>query len=97
MIKSTCKGCGKPIIFAMDDKGTRQILDPVAPVFAQFRQIVVRAPLSYVSHFATCPAADQQNKKCECGHGKGDHPDGACENRFCLCAGFHVRSMEEKP
>lgn len=42
-----------------------QVLDAVAPVYQQYRDIVVRAPMSHVSHFATCPAANQFSKKKE--------------------------------
>lgn len=28
-----CKGCGKPVIFVKDEKGTTQVLDASAPVY----------------------------------------------------------------
>ena len=58
-----CKGCGKPILWATDEKGTRHPLDPRAPVYSfnggdldgEFK--VHRAEGCFVSHFATCPKA----------------------------------------
>jgi len=32
-LSATCSFCGKSVVWATDDKGTRQILDPSAPVF----------------------------------------------------------------
>lgn len=29
-----CESCGKRVLFAVDEKGTRQVLDIVAPVYA---------------------------------------------------------------
>lgn len=29
----TCRFCGKPVVWATDEKGTQQILDPKPPVF----------------------------------------------------------------
>jgi len=63
-----CKGCGKPILFARDEKGTMQVLDPRAPIFSfnggdldgEFQ--VHRAEGHFVSHFATCPKANQFGK-----------------------------------
>lgn len=100
-----CKGCGKPVLFAMDAHGKTQILDAVAPVFALQRSSAmsepdtcVRIDFSYVSHFATCPAANKfsLNKPCYCGHRKGDHPDGACEYDTCLCPSFSVEKPKRK-
>lgn len=103
---ATCKSCGNPVIFALDEQDTPYILDLSAPMFIRIipslpgqSEYVQRTPYGWVSHVAVCPAADQfsQNKKCVCGHGKRNHPDGACENQFCSCPGFHVeQSTTEK-
>lgn len=59
---SACKGCGKEILWATDDQGTRHPLDtgpPTYQVIATQDTGVLRAVRSpaYVSHFATCPMA----------------------------------------
>jgi hypothetical protein len=72
-----CKGCGRPIVWAKDEKGTRHPLDPRAPVYhfnggdleGEFE--VHRLPSAWVSHFATCPKAS------EFGKGKKRAPDTA--------------------
>lgn len=64
---SKCRGCGKPVVWATakreDGKLVKVPLDPRAPVY-----IVTQGPLgieavrhaaAMVSHFATCPKADQ--------------------------------------
>lgn len=95
----TCRGCGKPVFFAVDELGTRQVLDAVAPVYIvssslfQAELHVARHASAYVSHFATCPAADHfsASKRCTCGHTKGEHADGAekyntyCSYTTCTC------------
>lgn len=62
-----CRSCGKKVLFAMDDKGTKQILDLVAPCFVvewtNGTMVVRRVPVTYVSHFATCPNASQHSKR----------------------------------
>ena len=65
---SACKGCGKEILWATDDQGTRHPLDTVPPTFqvieTQHKGVfrAVRSP-AYVSHFATCPQASRFSKK----------------------------------
>jgi len=70
MKTTPCKGCGKPIVFAKDSAGKVIPLDPVAPVYRVFLsevdghrcELVERKPMDrttgMVSHFATCPAAN---------------------------------------
>ena len=61
MKTTPCKGCGKPIVWAKDEKGTSHPLDARAPVYhfnggdldAEFT--VYRLTGAWVSHFATCP------------------------------------------
>lgn len=56
-----CKLCGRPILWATDDKGTRHPLDPKAPCYSfnggdldgDFK--VHRSEGTFVTHFATCP------------------------------------------
>jgi hypothetical protein len=63
-------GCGNPIVWGIDEKGTRHPLDPRAPVYhvLQFdpdtkTYAVERAGgergVYYVSHFSTCPKANE--------------------------------------
>ena len=55
-----CKGCGRPVYFVKDDKGTVHVLDARAPVYVQVRdtedgsQQVMKVQ-GYVSHCSTCP------------------------------------------
>jgi hypothetical protein len=71
---STCRGCGKEIVWGTTEEGTKIPLDPRAPVYslgprkigesAAFGethgdQLVKRTSLAMVSHFATCPKASQ--------------------------------------
>lgn len=73
MKTTPCKGCGKPIVWAKDEKGQAIPLDPRAPVYdvIEVREGVtcVRSKpgqnvmghnlASMVSHFATCSKAAQ--------------------------------------
>ena len=69
MKEGTCRGCGARILFIEDDKGTRQVLDLQAPVFAVIAYggdgdaTCIRNRMAYVSHFATCPNASEFSKK----------------------------------
>ena len=60
---SLCRGCGKPIVWAKDPTGKAIPLDPRPPVYLVTSEDdearCVRQPNSMVSHFATCPAANQ--------------------------------------
>lgn len=60
---SECKGCGKPIVWATDDKGQKIPLDPRAPVYNVLSDSPATCKRSLpdtamVSHFATCPKAN---------------------------------------
>ena len=65
MSARACRGCGKSVVFAKDAEGKWQILDVVAPCFRQTGTdakgafIVERDPTAMVSHFATCPRANE--------------------------------------
>ena len=56
-----CKGCGKPIVWAKDEKGSNIPCDPRPAVYevsfngANEPYFAKRAPESMVTHFATCP------------------------------------------
>lgn len=60
----TRKGCGRPIVFALNDKGTRIPLDPAAPVYRVTGKtpegvpVIERVRECAVSHFATCSMAN---------------------------------------
>lgn len=65
-IRRPCKGCGKSLIFAKTAEGKIVPLDPVPPTYRIERdmlgeEIAVRSD-AVVSHFATCPRADQFSK-----------------------------------
>lgn len=58
-VLTTCRSCGRCIVWLVTDKGRRMPVDPegVKPgetVYEHGR---------HVSHFATCPQADQWRKK----------------------------------
>lgn len=61
-----CKGCGKAIVWGETPEGTRIPLDPRAPVYESApqagdtsdRHTVRRTVTAFVSHFATCPKAN---------------------------------------
>ena len=68
MKTSTCRGCGKEIIFGIEPETGRSIpLDPRPPVY-RIRQVganveAIRERMALVSHFATCPKAAQFSKR----------------------------------
>lgn len=53
-----CKGCNKPIVWGLTEDGKRIPLDPSAPVYVRDGEVVRRERLAMVSHFATCPKAN---------------------------------------
>lgn len=61
---SKCKGCGKEVIFAVDENGKTQVLDKSAPVYVENGVGHMRGPgvqrenRGYVTHFATCSKAN---------------------------------------
>ena len=59
---STCKGCGKPIIWGETRSGKKIPLDPKPPMYSfekeGAKQVIVRRNDIYVSHFATCSNAN---------------------------------------
>ncbi len=63
MSAKPCKGCGRPVVFAKElGTGKWQVLDNVSPCWEQVGvkdgvAVVVRAK-AFVSHFSTCPKAD---------------------------------------
>lgn len=70
MSKSHCKGCGARVVFAIDENGKNQILDPKPPVYDVALSEVGNSSCGrirggMVSHFATCPKASQFSKKKE--------------------------------
>ncbi len=58
-----CKGCGRPLVWVKDEKGTKHPLDPIAPVYFITGHTDAGTPIAkrnenaYVSHFATCSKA----------------------------------------
>lgn len=63
MSRSTCKGCGRPIVWAVvvNDKGERVNvpLDPGAPVYVEVPlKGWKRDKTAMVTHFATCSSAN---------------------------------------
>lgn len=61
-----CKGCGASIIWAVNENGKRVPLDAKAPIYVllatasldEERCVRDRSP-RYVSHFSTCPKANE--------------------------------------
>ena len=60
---SPCSGCGKPIVWGVDGVGHRIPLDPTPPVYDtelfMGRVSANRRKSAMVSHFATCPNANE--------------------------------------
>ena len=66
---ATCRGCGKPIVWAIDPDGKRIPLDPKPPVYRLWpsgctvnstdQDQCQRDRGAMVSHFATCPDANR--------------------------------------
>ena len=59
---TTCKGCGKEILWVVTVRG-KMPLDPRPPVYEIGEEVngvlpASRIPRCYVSHFATCPKAN---------------------------------------
>ena len=76
--ETTCKGCGREIVWAEDEKGQSIPLDPRPPIYVTDGNTCARAAhrkeknargfYYAVSHFATCPKASEfsgRNKKGE--------------------------------
>lgn len=59
---TTCKGCGKEIVWAVTAEGRKIPLDPRPPVYSLIDtprgKEAVRTTLAMVSHFSTCPNAN---------------------------------------
>lgn len=62
---SNCKGCGKKIVWGIDENGKTIPLDPAPPIYmlacmTTRGQEVTRAPRNeyMVSHFSTCAKAN---------------------------------------
>ena len=59
---SLCKGCQKPIVWAKSSEGKMIPIDPRPPIYAystEGGETVARRVFAHgVSHFATCPNAD---------------------------------------
>ena len=57
-----CKGCGKEIVWGATAEGKKIPLDPRALVYTTIEmrghKEIVRTYLAMVSHFATCPKAN---------------------------------------
>lgn len=55
-----CKSCHRPVVFAIDDEGKNQILDPRPPIYdvtlSEDKRTVLalRNMIAMVSHFTTC-------------------------------------------
>jgi hypothetical protein len=85
-----CKGCGRTIVWGVNEEGKRIPLDPSAPCYsvedesipggsdaAERARVIMKGEanvrlyrLAFVSHFATCPNANQfsgRNRKPEGG------------------------------
>jgi hypothetical protein len=67
-----CKGCGRPILFALDESGKRQVLDLSAPVFlpilpegrpSEEPPRWARVREAAVSHFSTCSHANEFSQR----------------------------------
>lgn len=60
-----CRVCGRRVVFLKDQDGKTQVLDVVAPVYIVTEGgpgPCARSRAAYVSHWATCPKADEVRK-----------------------------------
>jgi len=62
--RSKCRGCGKTILWIETDEGKKVPLDPSPPVYVvkstkHGNAYGYRFRLAMVSHFATCPNANE--------------------------------------
>lgn len=62
--EAACRGCGRPIIWAVTANAKKIPLDARAVVYRLHEGAVgapqaIKATDVYVSHFSTCPKADQ--------------------------------------
>lgn len=74
MTASTCRGCGRPIVWIETPDGKRIPLDPKPPVYRVTSDgRGERDRLCMVSHFATCPQASDFSAS----NRRGDAADGA--------------------
>ena len=68
-MSAICRGCGAPIVWAVLENGTKVPLDPKPPVYhtGTLRPDggvnATRDREALVSHFATCPQANQFSGK----------------------------------
>jgi len=64
-----CKGCGRDILWAKSSKGFSVPLDPNITVYSVVDNVAVKVPPNligeklYVSHFSTCPNANEFSGK----------------------------------
>ena len=61
---SKCKSCGAPIVWGVTGNDKNVPLDPPEKryVFVPGRGLLVELVETWLSHFATCPNADQHRK-----------------------------------
>jgi hypothetical protein len=76
-MSATCRGCGKNIVWAILENGKKIPLDPTPPCYVLTacggpEPAAVRDRGVMVSHFATCPKANQfsGSKKKEANDGR---------------------------
>ena len=65
MKKSTCRGCGAPIVWIRTAAGKSMPCDAEPVLSADIGGLAAFEPdgVGHVSHFATCPAAEQFRRK----------------------------------
>ena len=70
MKTTPCRGCGKPIVFASLSDGKLVPLDPRPPVYSVVEYGEDETPVrvtrdlkAMVSHFVTCPKANEFSKR----------------------------------
>jgi hypothetical protein len=64
-VSVTCKSCGAAIVWAQTESGRRMPLDAEPErrfVLAGVEPTIARSVPTYVSHFATCPQADEHRR-----------------------------------
>jgi hypothetical protein len=69
-----CRSCGALILWVNTEQGNRIPLDAKSEKRFIVRDNTARSVNAYLTHFATCPNAEQHRKRQPAGHHGGHRP-----------------------